>query len=40
MSGTGQPETGELVQKIRTTAVIDGTVANQASDDTRRFDAT
>ncbi len=28
---------GEVVQKIRTTAVIDGTVANYASDDSRRF---
>ena len=40
MSATGQPETGEVVSKIRTTTVIDGTVANQASEDTRRFDAT
>jgi uncharacterized protein (DUF169 family) len=28
----------EVVQKIKTTAVIDGTVANYASEDSRRFD--
>jgi uncharacterized protein (DUF169 family) len=28
----------EVVQKIRTTAVIDGTVANYASEDNRRFE--
>lgn len=28
----------EVVQQIKTTAVIDGTVANYASEDTRRFD--
>ena len=30
----------EVVQQIKTTTVIDGTVANYASEDTRRFDAT
>ncbi|MDX1698175.1 MAG: DUF169 domain-containing protein, partial [Thiohalobacterales bacterium] len=29
----------EVVQQIKTTAVIDGTVANYASEDTRRFDS-
>jgi uncharacterized protein (DUF169 family) len=28
----------EVVQQIKTTAVIDGTVANYASEDTRRFE--
>jgi hypothetical protein len=27
-----------VVQQIKTTTVIDGTVANYASEDTRRFD--
>ena len=39
MSGTGQPEAGDVVYKVRTTTVIDGTVANDACEDIRRFDA-
>lgn len=32
------PRLAEVVQKIKTTGVIDGTVANYASEDARRFD--
>ena len=32
------PRLAEVVQQVKTTAVIDGTVANYASEDTRRFE--